>query len=110
MSDPALLHSTSHWRIFTEPLIPGARLHFRLEPVQPADDVIDLPRAALNDFWTALAWLKDGYDLTYYVSVIRSGDHRYTGGNDPYVRVYVVVGDREPNTIAKYQISSRGDL
>lgn len=106
MSHPDLLHTTAYWDIFAAPLIPGARLHFKLAPHVQVDDLLDLPDVAFHDYWTALAWIKDGYDLTYYVTVTRCGDPRYTGGSDPYACVYVVVGDPESDVVVKHPISS----
>lgn len=106
MPSAELVHSTRYWNIETVPLVPGARLHFRLSPIQPVDDMLKLPNAALDDYWTALVWLIDGYELTYYCTVSRNGDQRYTGGPDPYACVYVVVGDPESDVIVKHPVSS----
>lgn len=104
-----LIHSTTHWDIESVPLVDGARLHFRLSPRYNVADLLDLPTVAFGDYWTALRWLKDSYELTYYCTLARNGDPRYTGGDDEHACVYVVVGDPDSDVIVKHQVSSAAD-
>lgn len=103
---PDLVHVTARWRVLAVPLIPGARLHFKLEPINQVADLDHLSLLEKADFWVALAWVKDSYELTYYVFMSRNGDSRYTGGDDDHACVYLVVGDPDSDTIVKHQVSS----
>lgn len=99
------VHSTEHWDITVAPDIPGARLHFRLAPRTPVADFLELTHAEMRDYWTALGWVYDAYELTYYCVVWRCGDQQRTGGADQHAAAYVVVGDPDSPTIARHTLS-----
>jgi ATP adenylyltransferase len=72
---------------------PGARLHLLLVPRQHVRDVLDLDAEARAGFWTALGWVRERYDLTYYGLGMRNGDCQYTGATVRHVHAHVLVGD-----------------
>jgi diadenosine tetraphosphate (Ap4A) HIT family hydrolase len=66
-----------------------------LVPHKHATDVLDLGDDVRHDFWTALATIRDRYDLRYYGIGIRNGDCRFTGATIEHVHAHVLVGDAE---------------
>jgi ATP adenylyltransferase len=89
-----VVHRTRHWFI-TPNRFPyaGAKLHYLLVPEKHVTDVLDLPAADREDFWTALAWVRDEHELSFYGLGARCGDCEYTGGTIRHVHVHVIVGD-----------------
>jgi diadenosine tetraphosphate (Ap4A) HIT family hydrolase len=88
---------------------PGAVLHLLLVPGQHAADLLDLDEDTRQDFWTALASVRDRYDLGYYGLGVRNGDCRFTGGTIRHVHAHVMVGDADPENVAivRMRFSSR---
>jgi ATP adenylyltransferase len=92
----AVLHKTPQWTIVPNRFpYRGTRLHLMLVPDEHVVDMIDLSPAAREDFWSALAWIRERYDLTYYGLAARNGDPRFTGGTIRHLHIHVVVGDVE---------------
>jgi len=92
----AVLHKTTPWTIVPNRFpYRGTRLHLMLVPDEHVVDMIDLSPAAREDFWSALAWIRERYDLTYYGLAARNGDPRFTGGTIRHLHIHVVVGDVE---------------
>jgi ATP adenylyltransferase len=91
-----ILWETEHW-IITPNEFPyqGTSLHLLVVPQQHVGDVLDLDVAAQADFWTALASVRERYDLTYYGLGMRNGDCRYTGATIAHVHAHVMVGNPE---------------
>ena len=82
-----VLRETSHWSITPNEFpYPGTALHLLLVPHQHVGDILDLDEAARADFWTALGWVRDRYELTYYGLGVRNGDCRYSGHHPPRAR------------------------
>lgn len=100
-----VIHSTAHWVIREAPPIEGARLHFQLTPLLAVQDFLDLPPAIHQDLWTALGWIRDQYELTYWCMVWRCGDQAATGGTDDRAAAYIVVGDPDSQVRAKHVLS-----
>ena len=71
----------------------GTRLHLLLVPDEHVTDLLDLSPAALADFWTALAWARDEYGLSYYSLAARNGQCEFTGATVRHVHVHLVQGD-----------------
>lgn len=92
----AVLHKTPQWTIVPNRFpYRGTRLHLLLVPDEHVTDMADLSPAARDDFWSALAWVRDRYGLTYYGLAVRNGDPRFTGGTIRHLHLHVVVGDVE---------------
>jgi diadenosine tetraphosphate (Ap4A) HIT family hydrolase len=92
----AVLHKTPQWTIVPNRFpYRGTRLHLMLVPDEHVVDMIDLSPAAREDFWSALAWIRERYGLTYYGLAARNGDPRFTGGTIRHLHIHVVVGDVE---------------
>ena len=94
--DQVVVHRTAHWTV-TPNRFPyaGTTLHLMLVPDEHVVDMIDLSPAAREDFWSALAWIRERYELTYYGLAARNGDPRFTGGTIRHLHIHVVVGDVE---------------
>ena len=61
----AVLHKTPQWTIVPNRFpYRGTRLHLLLVPDEHVTDMADLSPAARDDFWSALAWVRDRYGLT----------------------------------------------
>jgi ATP adenylyltransferase len=89
-----VLFRTDHWSVTPNEFpYPGTALHLLLVPDQHAADLLDLGDAARQDFWTALAAVRDRYALSYYGLGVRNGDCRYTGATIRHVHAHVLVGD-----------------
>jgi ATP adenylyltransferase len=90
----AVVHRTPQWTIVPNRFpYRGTKLHLLLIPDEHVTDMADLSAAARADFWTALAWVREQYSLTYYGIAIRNGDPRFTGGTIRHLHVHLVVGD-----------------
>jgi diadenosine tetraphosphate (Ap4A) HIT family hydrolase len=89
-----VLHRSAHWRV-TPNRYPyrGTKHHLLLVPTDHVADLLDLPAAARDDFWTALGWIRATYELGFYGLAARCGDCRYTGGTVVHLHVHVIVGD-----------------
>ncbi len=92
--DQRVLHRTVHW-IITPNKFPyrGTRLHLMLVPYEHVTDLVDLSPEAQQDFWAALAWVKDHCGLSFYGLAARNGDSEYTGGTVRHLHVHVLQGD-----------------
>jgi dihydrofolate reductase/diadenosine tetraphosphate (Ap4A) HIT family hydrolase len=90
----AEIHRTPQWTIGPNRFpYRGAKLHLLLVPDEHVTDMADLSAAAQADFWSALAWVREHYSLTYYGIAVRNGDPRFTGGTIRHLHVHLVVGD-----------------
>jgi dihydrofolate reductase/diadenosine tetraphosphate (Ap4A) HIT family hydrolase len=90
----AVLHKTPQWTIVPNRFpYRGTRLHLLLVPDDHVTDMADLSAAAQADFWSALAWVREQYALTYYGLAVRNGDPRFTGGTIRHLHVHLLVGD-----------------
>lgn len=88
------LHQAGAWTVrANEYPYRGTRLHLLLIPRTHVDDIALLPAAERDDFWSALQWVRDHFELDYYALAVRCGDCRFTGGTIEHVHVHVVVGD-----------------
>lgn len=98
---PAQLHGSSrvlyrgaHWTVMPNDFpYAGTRLHLLLVPDEHVTDLVDLPAAAQQGYWSALAWVRDTYELTFYSLAVRNGDCEYTGGTVRHVHVHLLQGD-----------------
>ena len=92
--DQPIVAATEHWNV-TPNQFPyaGTTTHLLLVPREHVTDLLDLSPAAQADFWSALAALRQDYDLSFYGLGARNGDCRYTGGTIAHVHVHLVVGD-----------------
>jgi ATP adenylyltransferase len=89
-----ILFETPDWTVSPNDFpYPGAQLHLLLVPRQHVRDVLDLDADARAGFWTALGWVRERYDLTYYGLGMRNGDCQYTGATVRHVHAHVLVGD-----------------
>jgi ATP adenylyltransferase len=89
-----ILFQTPHWIVTPNEFpYPGSRLHLMLVPHRHVGDILDLDAEAQAGFWTALGWVRDRYELTYYGLGMRNGDCRYTGATVRHVHAHVLVGD-----------------
>jgi ATP adenylyltransferase len=89
-----ILFQTPHWIVTPNEFpYPGARLHLMLVPRQHVGDILDLDADGQAGFWTALGWVRERYDLTYYGLGMRNGDCRYTGATVRHIHAHVLVGD-----------------
>jgi dihydrofolate reductase/diadenosine tetraphosphate (Ap4A) HIT family hydrolase len=87
----AAIHRTPQWTVVPNRFpYRGTKLHLLLVP---DEHVTDLSPAAQADFWSALAWVRDHYALTYYGLAVRNGDPRFTGGTIRHLHVHLLVGD-----------------
>ena len=105
-----ILFQTRHWTITPNAFpYPGTARHLLLVPGQHAADLLDLDEAVRQDFWTALAQVRDRYALSYYGLGVRNGDCRYTGATIRHVHAHVLVGDPGPGpeTPVRMRFSSR---
>ena len=77
--------------------------------ISTSGDLLDLDRGGQADFWTALGWVRDRYELTYYGLGVRNGDCRYSGATIRHVHAHVLVGDPdvEPEVPVRMRFSSR---
>jgi len=101
-----ILHRTGHWTV-TPNKFPyaGTTLHLMLVPDEHVTDLLDLSGAAQQDFWAALRWVRDRYELTYYGLGARNGECRHTGGTIAHVHVHVIVGDPAAGPV-RFKVSS----
>jgi dihydrofolate reductase/diadenosine tetraphosphate (Ap4A) HIT family hydrolase len=91
-----VVHRTPQWTIVPNRFpYRGARLHLLLIPDEHVVDMADLSPAAREDFWSALAWVRDHYALTYYGVAVRNGDPAFTGGTIRHLHIHFLVGDVE---------------
>jgi len=87
-----VLWETSHWTITPNEFpYKGTELHLLLVPRQHANDVLDLDPASQQDFWNALAMVRERFDLRYYGLGIRNGDCKFTGATVAHVHAHVLV-------------------
>jgi ATP adenylyltransferase len=111
-AEQRILHSTNHWSV-TPNEFPyhGTKLHLLLVPNEHVADLLDLRPEAQADFWTALAWIRDRFQLTYYGLGARNGDGRFTGASIEHVHVHVIVGDvdDEAHQPIRMKLSARPD-
>jgi ATP adenylyltransferase len=87
-----VLARTRHWSV-TPNEFPyrGTTLHLLLVPDEHAADLLDLQSDVRQDFWTALAWVRDRYRLSHYGLGVRNGDCRFTGATIRHVHVHLLV-------------------
>jgi diadenosine tetraphosphate (Ap4A) HIT family hydrolase len=87
-------HRTALWTV-TPNEFPyrGARLHLLLVPDEHVTDMLDLSDEAKADLWTALAWARENYGLTFYSMLARNGDCEFTGATVRHVHIHLVQGD-----------------
>jgi diadenosine tetraphosphate (Ap4A) HIT family hydrolase len=91
-----ILFETRHWAVTPNEFpYQGTALHLLLVPHEHAGDLLDLPAAAQQDFWTALGLIRERYQLRYYGLGVRNGDCRFTGATIRHVHAHVLVGDPE---------------
>jgi ATP adenylyltransferase len=105
-----VLRETRHWTITPNEFpYPGTALHLLLVPHQHVGDLVDLDPEAQADFFTALRWVRDHYELTHYGLGVRNGDCRYTGATIRHVHAHVLVGDpaTQPEVPVRMRFSSR---
>ncbi|MGI8667907.1 MAG: HIT family protein [Jatrophihabitans sp.] len=102
-----VLWESEHW-ILTPNKFPysSARLHLLLVPHAHVTDVLDLPPAAQQDFWSALGHVRTYYELAYYGIGIRNGDPAHTGGTIAHVHVHVLVADPAADRSLRMRFSS----
>jgi diadenosine tetraphosphate (Ap4A) HIT family hydrolase len=101
-----IVHQTAHWTVTPNAFpYPGTRLHLLLVPHQHAGDLLDLDPDARADFWTALAWVRDNYGLSYYGLGVRNGDCRYTGATVTHMHAHVLVGDPDAEVPVRFRFS-----
>ncbi|MEU7823848.1 HIT domain-containing protein [Catellatospora sp. NPDC049133] len=96
IGDPARLPvwRNTHWAVVPNDFpYKGTRRHLLLVPDEHVSDLVELSPAAKEDFWAALGWVRDHYEMTYYGLGVRNGDCRFTGGTVSHLHVHVVVGD-----------------
>ncbi|GAA5201482.1 hypothetical protein GCM10023322_81540 [Rugosimonospora acidiphila] len=85
---------TGHWTVIHNRYpYADTRLHLLMVPDEHVSDLVDLSPEAREDFWTALAWIRDHYELSFYGLGARNGDSRFTGGTIGHLHVHVIVGD-----------------
>jgi ATP adenylyltransferase len=108
-NDPrSVLHRTAGWSVRTNTFpYAGTSLHLLLVPVEHVADMLDLTPAVRDDFWNALAWVREHHDLSYYGLGIRNGDFRFTGGTVEHVHVHVIVADPDADRPVRLRLSSR---
>lgn len=104
-----VLFQTRYWTVMPNDFpYQGTSLHLLLVPQQHAGDVLDLDADAQADFWTALAAVRERYDLTYYGLGMRNGDCRFTGATIAHVHAHVLVGDPSESAVpVRMRFSSR---
>jgi ATP adenylyltransferase len=105
-----ILFQTRHWTITPNEFpYPGTVLHLLLVPQQHATDLLDLDEAVRQDFWTALAAVRDRCGLGHYGLGVRNGDCRFTGATIRHVHAHVLVGDTDPDhaAVVRMRFSSR---
>lgn len=103
-----VLWETSHWSITPNEFpYKGTALHLLLVPRQHVGDILDLDEAARADFWTALGWVRDRYELTYYGLGVRNGDCRYTGATIAHLHAHVVVAPPDPEAVVRMRFSAQ---
>jgi diadenosine tetraphosphate (Ap4A) HIT family hydrolase len=89
-----MLLETSHWTVTpNEYPYRGTSFHALLVPHKHVSDMLDLDAESQQDFWNALAAVRERYGLTYYGLGVRNGDCRFTGGTIAHVHAHVMVGD-----------------
>jgi len=71
----------------------GTKLHLLLVPDEHVADLIDLSAAAQAGFFTALAWARSEYGLSFYSLAARNGDPRFTGATIGHLHVHLLTGD-----------------
>jgi ATP adenylyltransferase len=105
-----ILWETKHWAV-TPNKFPyrGTGLHLLLVPHAHAGDMLDLDPDIRQDFWTALAMVRERYRLSHYGLGIRNGDCRFTGATITHVHAHVLVGDpaADPDTPVRMRFSSQ---
>jgi diadenosine tetraphosphate (Ap4A) HIT family hydrolase len=105
-----ILFQTRHWTVTPNEFpYPGTVLHLLLVPQQHATDLLDLDEAVRQDFWTALAAVRDRCGLGHYGLGVRNGDCRFTGATIRHVHAHVLVGDTDPDhaAVVRMRFSSR---
>jgi ATP adenylyltransferase len=105
-----ILFRTRHWTVTPNAFpYPGTVVHLLLVPQQHAADLLDLDEDVRQDFWAALAAVRDRYELRYYGLGIRNGDCRFTGATIRHVHAHVLVGDPDPDhgAVVRMRFSSR---
>ncbi|MCE0537240.1 HIT family protein [Kineosporia rhizophila] len=85
----------------------GARLHLLCVPRRHVTDLVDLPDAALADYWQVIRTLRERFGLTYYGLGVRCGDCAYTGGTIAHVHAHLIAGDPESEHPVRLKLSSR---
>jgi diadenosine tetraphosphate (Ap4A) HIT family hydrolase len=105
-----ILFQTRHWTVTPNEFpYPGTVLHLLLVPQQHATDLLDLDEAVRQDFWTALAAVRDRCGLGHYGLGVRNGECRFTGATIRHVHAHVLVGDTDPDhaAVVRMRFSSR---
>lgn len=105
-----VIFETAHWAVTPNEFpYAGTRLHLLVVPHRHVGDVLDLDDEALGDFWTALRWIRERFDLGHYGLGMRNGDCRFTGATIAHVHAHVLVGDPElnPEVPVRMRFSSR---
>jgi diadenosine tetraphosphate (Ap4A) HIT family hydrolase len=111
--DPAArapLWQGEHWTVVPNRYpYRGTRHHLLLIPHEHVADMVDLSEAARQEFWTALGWVRDRYELAHYGLAARNGDSRATGGTISHLHIHIVVGDVDDpdHTPVRMKLSSR---
>jgi diadenosine tetraphosphate (Ap4A) HIT family hydrolase len=89
-----VLFATGHWTVTPNEFpYPGTALHLLLVPTEHAADLLDLSPEAREDFWTALAMVRDRHGLGHYGLGVRNGDCRFTGATIRHVHAHLLVGE-----------------
>jgi ATP adenylyltransferase len=106
--DQPILHETEHW-ILTPNEFPyaGAQLHLLLVPLLHVEDVLDLPVAALQDFWNALGFVREHYQLDHYGVGMRNGDTRQTGATIAHAHTHILVSDPGESTPLRMRFNAK---
>ena len=69
-----VIKKTDHWIVSPNEFpYKGTSRHLLLVPLKHVSDILDLDSAAQQDFWCALAWVREEYNLTYYGLGVRNG-------------------------------------
>ena len=85
---------TAHWTVRPNRYpYKGTQEHLLLIPNEHVTDLVELSPEAQQDFWQALAQVREKYALTYYGLGARNGDFRFTGGTIEHLHIHIVVGD-----------------
>ncbi|HEX6870630.1 MAG TPA: HIT domain-containing protein, partial [Micromonosporaceae bacterium] len=79
--DHRVEYQTRHWAVVANKFpYTNTRLHYLLVPDEHVTDMADLSAPVQQDFWTALTWLRERHQLTYYGLAVRNGESEFSGG------------------------------